>query len=428
MTTINDRDIQAHPLVGHRCTHHAILFLRFDDKASIRATLEFLRSFVTSAASALESRSRHPKGRDQSVGALAFTHRGLRYMKLFNIKRLEDYGNSPGKKAPFFSGPAGRVVRIGDEGDWRNGWKFGKESQIIHAALILGHMDPQVMQQNTQRVRLRSGLHVVWEETGVVTTPPREPFGFRDAIQNTVITGTLASTSKPLPVNNTTTSVSPGALLLGHNWPHARDDDEIIRYYEWAKNSSFLTIRRLTQRRQNFEEIAQVLSGANSAPALKRAKAAIFGRWPNGSSMALYPDTEPRAPSPGKMDFSGDPKGEKCPVTAHVRMMKEIGSDDQYAVFRRSFRTDSDTLVFCCYQSSIYWQFEELMHRATQGTATSVAVRPDALLGGPATAATGGQRAYSMYDKTIGAKPAVVAEGMAYLWAPSIELLEAIVK
>ena len=101
---------------------------------------------------------------------------------------------------------------------------------------------------------------------------------------------------------------------------------------ELGLNGSFAVFKKVETDVVGFEDFLQSNKGKID-PELLAAK--MCGRWRNGVPLALSPDTDspPGGISPEQLndfgyvdaDGSGDPKGIRCPVGAHIRRVNPRG-------------------------------------------------------------------------------------------------------
>jgi deferrochelatase/peroxidase EfeB len=101
---------------------------------------------------------------------------------------------------------------------------------------------------------------------------------------------------------------------------------------ELGRNGSFAVFKMIRTDVVGFENFLQS-NKARIDPELLAAK--MCGRWRNGVPLALSPDTDkpPGGISPDELndfeyvnaDGSGDPKGLRCPVGAHIRRINPRG-------------------------------------------------------------------------------------------------------
>ena len=113
--------------------------------------------------------------------------------------------------------------------------------------------------------------------------------------------------------------------------------DEAENYFvpeppELGRNGSFAVFKMIRTDVVGFEDFLQS-NKDRIDPELLAAK--MCGRWRNGVPLALSPDTDspPGGISPEQLnnfeyvnpDGSGDPKGLRCPVGAHIRRINPRG-------------------------------------------------------------------------------------------------------
>jgi Dyp-type peroxidase family len=169
----------------------------------------------------------------------------------------------------------------------------------------------------------------------VVTADRVEHFGFRDGLSQPFVDLGLGDT-KPgggTPSRNGTwTPIAPGEIFL--SLPD--EDGEIQRSpisKDLTKGSTFLVFRKLEQDVAGFRAFLQ-----HQRPQDRKGQEAlaaqVVGRWRNGTPLVLSPET-PRAVHDEATlnDFryaADDPRGEKCPLGAHIRRTnpRDIGGRD----------------------------------------------------------------------------------------------------
>lgn len=238
---------------------------------------------------------------------------------------------------------------------------------------------------------LGSCIKVVYAETGN-TRPGRERrnehFGFRDGVSQPGIRG-LTPPSRPsgasdqgLPEQDL---LWPGEFILGYPGQDPRDPRKpgpiAPLPAPWAKNGSYMVLRRLGQRVPEFNAFVRAQAARfGMYPELLAAR--MVGRWRSGAPLELAPlDDKPSLAADDRRnnDFSyaSDPWQRACPYAAHIR--KTNPRDDvpaeraemlRHRIIRRgiSFGPEvapgetttrhSRGLMFVCYQTSIERQFE----------------------------------------------------------------------
>jgi len=97
----------------------------------------------------------------------------------------------------------------------------------------------------------------------------------------------------------------------------------------YTRNGTYLVVRKLEQHVVRFRDFLRRQAAALSAvPGVKLSSgpraaedflaAKMFGRWPDGSSLDLYPMGGVGDKS-NNFNYAGDPEGACCPLGAHVR-------------------------------------------------------------------------------------------------------------
>jgi deferrochelatase/peroxidase EfeB len=237
----------------------------------------------------------------------------------------------------FVAGAAERAPLVGDIGpsapqNWIGG--FGKGND--HVMVTLHALSPEAMTIYSDRlstlftegnafkeVSRIDGM--AWTETvdGKPTFCSKVPFGYTDGISMTTIRG------------------GPERYTPDHQQPCESWlfvlQDEAENYFvpeprELGLNGSFAVFKMIETDVAGFENHLQS-NKDKIDPELHAAK--ICGRWRNGVPLALSPDTNspPGGIAPDQMnnyeyvnaDGSGDPRGLRCPVGAHMRRINPRG-------------------------------------------------------------------------------------------------------
>ena len=237
----------------------------------------------------------------------------------------------------FVAGAAERAKLVGDTGpsapqNWVGG--FGKEGD--HVLVTLHAINPEAMTSYSDRLsalfREGSAFREIWRTDGMAWIEMKDgkpeftskvPFGYTDGISMTTIHG------------------GPERYPLDHQQPCEPWlfvlQDEAENYFvpeprELGLNGSFAVFKMITTDVVGFENFLQS-NKDKIDPELLAAK--ICGRWRNGVPLALSPETD--SPPGGipleqlnnyeyvNVDGSGDPKGLRCPVGAHMRRINPRG-------------------------------------------------------------------------------------------------------
>ena len=237
----------------------------------------------------------------------------------------------------FTAGAAARAELIGDTGpsapeNWVDG--FGKGSD--HVMVTLHAISPEAMTSYSDRLSTLfadgNPFREIWRTDGAalkenVDGKPafgsKLHFGYNDGISMTTIRGG----PEQYPPDHQQ-PCEPWLFVL---------QDEAETYFvpeprELGLNGSFAVFKMIETDVVGFEENLQK-NKEKIDPALLAAK--ICGRWRNGVPLALSPGTD--SPAGGisrdqlnnfeyvNADGSGDPRGLRCPVGAHIRRVNPRG-------------------------------------------------------------------------------------------------------
>ncbi len=237
----------------------------------------------------------------------------------------------------FISGAAQRASLVGDTG--RNGpenWIGGFGKGLDHILVTLHALSPDAMRSYSDRLTTLfaegNAFREIWRTDGMALMEMKDGkpiptfkvhFGYTDGISITTIKGGPerypADHQKPC---------EPWLFVL-------QDDAEnyfVPEPRELGLNGSFACFKMIETDVVGFEKFLQS-NKDKIDPELLAAK--ICGRWRNGVPLALSPDTDspPGGISPEQMnnyeyvnsDGSGDPRGLRCPVGAHMRRINPRG-------------------------------------------------------------------------------------------------------
>ena len=237
----------------------------------------------------------------------------------------------------FTAGAAARAELIGDTGpsapeNWVGG--FGKGSD--HVMVTLHAISPEAMTSYSDRLSALfadgNAFREIWRTDGTAlkeivdgkpTFGSKLHFGYTDGISMTTIRGG----PERYPPDHQQ-PCEPWLFVL---------QDGAENYYvpeprELGLNGSFAVFKMIETDVVGFEENLQKNKGKID-PELLAAK--ICGRWRNGVPLALSPGTD--SPAGGisrdqlnnfeyvNADGSGDPRGLRCPVGAHIRRVNPRG-------------------------------------------------------------------------------------------------------
>ena len=231
----------------------------------------------------------------------------------------------------FIAGAAARADLVGDTGEsapqhWIDAFATGND----HVMVTLHAMSPDAMTAYSDRLSTLftdgGAFQEIWRTDGMawlqmVDGKPQPcakvPFGYTDGISMTTIRG---GPERYTPDHQE--PCEPWLFVL---------QDEAENYFvpeprELGLNGSFAVFKMIKTDVVGFEEFLQSHKDKID-PELLAAK--ICGRWRNGTPLELSPETDSPAGgiSPEQLnnygyvnaDGSGDPKGLRCPVGAHMR-------------------------------------------------------------------------------------------------------------
>jgi len=237
----------------------------------------------------------------------------------------------------FVAGAAGRANLVGDTGasapqNWVGDFGKGRD----HVLMTLHALSPEAMQSYTERLSALfsegNAFKEIWRQDGMawiemIDGKPapcaKVPFGYTDGISMTTIRGG----PEKYPADHQQ-ACEPWLFVL---------QDEAENYFvpepkEIGLNGSFAVFKMIETDVVGFENFLQS-NKDKIDPELLAAK--MCGRWRNGVPLALSPDTD--SPPGGltleqmnnyeyvNADGSGDPKGLRCPVGAHMRRINPRG-------------------------------------------------------------------------------------------------------
>ena len=237
----------------------------------------------------------------------------------------------------FIDGAAHRAELVGDTGasspeNWIGAFGKGQD----HVLLTLHAISPEAMESYSDRLCAwfaeGNAFREIWRQDGMVLMEMKDGqpvptgkvhFGYTDGISVTTIRG------------------GPEKYHRDHQQPCEpwlfvlRKDAENYVVPEPQKlglNGSFAVFKKIETNVVGFETFLQS-NKDKIDPELLAAK--LCGRWRNGVPLALSPDTD--SPAGGisteqlnnfeyvNADGSGDPKGIRCPVGAHIRRVNPRG-------------------------------------------------------------------------------------------------------
>jgi deferrochelatase/peroxidase EfeB len=237
----------------------------------------------------------------------------------------------------FVSGAAARAGRVGDTGPSApEHWIGGFGSGADHVLLTLHAISPDALATYSDRLSMlfsdRGAFREIWRHDGMALIEVKDGkpvatskvhFGYTDGIsQPTIHAGperNLADNQKPC---------EPWLFVL----LDTAENYFVPEPREFGLNGSFAVFKMAETDVVGFETFLQSQK-EKIDPELLAAK--MCGRWRNGVPLALSPDTDkpPGGIDPSQLnnfdyvnaDGSGDPRGMRCPVGAHMRRINPRG-------------------------------------------------------------------------------------------------------
>jgi Dyp-type peroxidase family len=396
-------NIQGHILVPFGTSEELHLFCRVTSARALRAWLRALLPMVTSMATVLDVRRRRRAG-DASLPVLLHVALGFEALRLLDpvAQQFDDESFRVGMSARSIdvlkdaADPQERTAPV--EGN-RRSWRVGGPHNPADVLLILAadrHEDLRAAQQRIEQSMrdvlsaLPGTSHPAAAELQIVFAQPasllpgeprcREHFGYRDAISQPGVRGRLSRDPNDdlTPRHDGATPhqgrpgedlIWPGEFVFGYPrqdrfaetveqpGPDSLDEARRVRLKDpvkrpaapsWARDGSFLVVRRLRQYVDHFEAFLE--ENARTLGVDKEWLAAkLMGRWRSGAPLlrtdgcddatlavddianndfAFGVASTLRAPKLGG-DYpvsTGDPAGVVCPFAAHIR--KTFPRDD----------------------------------------------------------------------------------------------------
>jgi len=327
-------DIQA-PVLRKRPLPYfgAFFVLRIDDPTDGR---EMVRRLVPQVASAAGSK----KPADAAQINVALTYQGL---KALGVPQASLESFSP----EFRQGMAARAEMLGDLGESAPAnWEKPFGTQDAHVVLAVVSGEEAALEQRLDLARGSQddlpGVSVIYQiDVGMLPTT-RTHFGYRDGIGDPVIEG---SDSPAYPGQGP--AIKAGEFVFGYHDESGRlppmPQPEAL-----SRNGTYLAFRKLHSHVAQFRQFLRANAKGPEEEELLQAK--MLGRWPSGAPLVLAPerdDPELGADPQRNNDFGyydEDPKGLKCPVSAHIRRnnprdaLKDTLTDvNIHRVMRRGF-------------------------------------------------------------------------------------------
>jgi len=447
-------DIQGNSLAGFKNDHQMFLFAVIDDVVKAKAWLKQLVPKIATLAQVAPHNSnfkllkraegRDPAGLNANWVNIAFSAPGL--AKLTSASEIQGFSTSFANGLHVSSPSLGDSTNPAAEGNPKQ-WKVGGPQNVADLVVIIAADDPSDLDAITSDIKdsmysasgaISSPFNAVFEQRCAVRPDlhGHEHFGFKDGISQPAPRGRLRSAVDAFlsprvidPSDPRSTAfgepgqplVWPGQFVLGYQLQNSHNALDplpaVVPTPAWAKNGSYVVVRRLKQDVPAFWKSVSQLAGDPRLGRLgvERLGALLVGRWKSGAPIMRTPTADnldlaaddyannnfgfknaatPAPIVPG-MNYNGDhfaPSpgdllGFVCPHAAHIRKANPRdlptdtgGQNDTLTrlILRRGIPFGSPVsdplaptqeelaiergLMFVSYQTSIKNQFEFLLN------------------------------------------------------------------
>jgi Dyp-type peroxidase family len=408
-----ERDLQAGVVRAISHPHAHYVFVRLDRADGARRLLRALLPEVIGGGS--WGNVKPPVVRNVAVSAAGLRSLGVGH------EQINGFGDA------FAQGMRARASYIGDTGPsdpahWVPAFAAGDAHLVVwlHAVLI------DDLRADAERWRALAGdlgLTVVHEQEASMHTGVREHFGFSDGAGQPLINGVSrddGQTGTMSAIGNR--PLAAGEFVLGY----ADSLGVIAPVAQTAlgQSGTMFVLRQFYQDVARFRSVtASSAAAVGLAPDVLQAK--LFGRWPDGTPLMLWPEGPPPPGSPSvegaRFEYSDDPLGARCPLGAHVRRANPRDAllsgkvSTRHRLIRRSMpygpalpdgAPDDGAdrgLMFGCFGASIERQFEFVQRNwFNDGSRVLRGDERDPIVGGP-----GGPGRF-----LVGGYPPVMVEGL----------------
>jgi Dyp-type peroxidase family len=321
-------DIQGNILRGYRSFPDAcFLFFRVDRGDGGQA---FLKALLDSGWITPGQWCEKP----EATTNLAFTFEGLRALGL-PVASLASF------PPEFQEGMKSRAPVLGDTGQCApNWWDEPWLGDAVHILVICYARVRDRLAAHCAAIRalVPEGVHELepCQEAGLLSVngkrTRKEHFGFDDGLSNPDVEG-VPDDGGPGDTGNPDEQgsfhkIPVGEFILGYP-SEGREMSSMPVPHALTRNGTYLVVRKLEQHVVRFRDFLRTQAAVLGAvpgiklPSSPRAAedflaAKMFGRWPDGSSLDLYPAARAGDKS-NNFNYADDPEGTRCPLGAHVR-------------------------------------------------------------------------------------------------------------
>jgi len=377
-------ELQGNILSGHGRDHAAHIFVEFisaDKKAARKWVAEFAQTRIVSAAQQLDASRQY---RLQGVDAGLFAHLALSasgYRALgFSPEQLP-HGLNPrkhedgkGYEEVFRKGLKSRqeILRDPAISDWDEPYRDELHMLVLLAADNSAHLDEAVQKILPSLAKIAK-VHIEW---GLGLTKQLDPSN-PASLAHVEHFGYVDGRSQPLMLEE---QIELERKSGNKHWDSSAPLNLVLTKDPNGKSSlshgSFLVFRKLEQNVRSFQkavnELAQTLGVSQDL-----AQAMVMGRFKDGTPLALQSEGG-TADLNNDFNYSDDADGSRCPFQSHIRKanprLSATGNSElRHRIARRGIPyggtlIESDHLgdlpesgrglLFMCYQSDIFEQFE----------------------------------------------------------------------
>ncbi len=237
-----------------------------------------------------------------------------------------------------------RSRRLGDIGaNSPTSWQWGGDSKHVPDAIVLLYAKKNGMaawRKTVENGQFSKAFQLV-TQLPTADLGDIEPFGFKDGISQPIIDWNHQQNTDKHRRDRYSNLLAVGEVVLGYpneyglytarplidpdqdqlasELPNAKDES---RLKDFGRNGSYLVVRQLAQDVPGFWQFLDKASGSDSKQREQLA-AAMVGRQRDGTPL-VSKATEPIPGTPitdpiNHFTYNFDPKGNQCPIGAHVR-------------------------------------------------------------------------------------------------------------
>jgi Dyp-type peroxidase family len=402
-------EIQGDVLIGLQKNFENFIFFKIVKVPAFKAAMmQHVIGQITTVQQVRERDFKNQEGQrhgEQWLGLnVSFTKDGL--TKLLGPKRAR-------LDAPFENGADNPATWLTLNDPPPSTWLSTFRSDTIDGVFFVTGPDEPFVTNHSKALLgdLSDSLGVVHQEMGNVRPNPmrgHEHFGFLDLISQPGIRGLTkrSNTKEPNEGHPGQDLIWPGEFVFGYSGqdpydPVAQGTPPAVPA-SWVRNGSLMVFRRLEQKVPEFNAFVGEQAGKLGIdPELFASR--MVGRWKSGAPTLLAPlhDHSALGKDPelnNNFQYSSDQLQLACPYAAHVRKTNPRDDPDRNKAEVQTHRiiragipfgpevgedevtvtVQSRGLMFVCYQTSIWKQFEFLQNKANDVAFVGGKTRPSA--------------------------------------------------